>query len=231
MLLNYSRSITKGLTTLLFEVSCLICGSGNLALCEMCQEPWSNKPRKITGESFPVFTKAIYDDAAAKIVLLAKESGLKSAQEILASSLADATLALLSNQEISDGRINLVPIPSSRRAQSRRGEDFLYQLTKLTKVKLSKAAPLFDFQVCKLLKPIKSIKDQSGLRESERNLNLSGAFSAGSKLPEANQVVILDDVVTTGSTLREAYRALKERNLTVLGAATACASQRRLLIR
>jgi hypothetical protein len=31
--------------------------------------------------------------------------------------------------------------------------------------------------------------------------------------------------------LREAYRALKERNLTVLGAATACASQRRLLIR
>ncbi|MFM8235920.1 MAG: phosphoribosyltransferase family protein [Actinomycetota bacterium] len=41
----------------------------------------------------------------------------------------------------------------------------------------------------------------------------------------------MDDVITTGSTIREAVRALKERNLTVLGAATACASQRRLLIR
>jgi len=51
---------------------------------------------------------------------------------------------------------------------------------------------------------------------------------------EANEALeygIIDDVITTGSTLREAVLALKERNLTVLGAATACASQRRLLIR
>ncbi|MFM7623546.1 MAG: phosphoribosyltransferase family protein, partial [Actinomycetota bacterium] len=59
----------------------------------------------------------------------------------------------------------------------------------------------------------------------------SGAFYADLKIPITTQLVILDDVVTTGSTLREANRALKERNLTALGAATACASQRRLLIR
>ncbi|NBX11637.1 MAG: ComF family protein, partial [Chitinophagaceae bacterium] len=35
-------------------------------------------------------------------------------------------------------------------------------------------------------------------------------------------IIVIDDVVASGSTLREAVRALKERNLTVIGAASAC---------
>ncbi|MBM3743396.1 MAG: phosphoribosyltransferase [Actinobacteria bacterium] len=43
-------------------------------------------------------------------------------------------------------------------------------------------------------------------------------------------MLVIDDFISTGSTLREAIRALKQRNLIVIGAATACATQRRLAI-
>lgn len=231
MLARYIRSLARGLTTLAFEEVCLICGVGNEALCANCQKVWSNQAREIIGESFPIFTKAVYDDSAAKVVLSAKESGIVAAKAILAEAIADSTLTLLKEQNFRDGRVDLVPIPSSRRARTRRGEDFLYELAKLTRSILSKRAPLVDFQVSQILKLRKLTKDQSNLSERERALNLSGAFYSISKSHTATHQVILDDVVTTGSTLREAFRALKERNLTVLGAATACASQRRLLIR
>ncbi len=77
----------------------------------------------------------------------------------------------------------------------------------------------------------KRVVDQSGLSETQRHDNLFGAFKVAKPLNSAAPIIIVDDVITTGSTLREAVRALKERNLTVLGAATACATQRRLLIR
>jgi predicted amidophosphoribosyltransferase len=77
----------------------------------------------------------------------------------------------------------------------------------------------------------RKILDQTELTQSQRELNLSGAFKVAPDFFTVKPIIIIDDVITTGSTLREAVRALKERNLTVLGAATACASQRRLPIR
>jgi len=40
----------------------------------------------------------------------------------------------------------------------------------------------------------------------------------------SNNVVIVDDVVTSGSTCREAIRALRERGIAPLGVVAACAS-------
>ncbi|MFM8384621.1 MAG: phosphoribosyltransferase family protein [Actinomycetota bacterium] len=82
-----------------------------------------------------------------------------------------------------------------------------------------------------ILSITKRVVDQSGLTELQRHENLLGAFQVVKRLNSTAPIIIIDDVITTGSTIREAVRALKERNLTVLGAATACASQRRLLIR
>jgi predicted amidophosphoribosyltransferase len=82
-----------------------------------------------------------------------------------------------------------------------------------------------------ILSITKKVIDQSGLSETKRNANLYGAFEVVKPFRSTSPIIVIDDVITTGSTLREAVRALKERNLTVLGAATACASQRRLLIR
>ncbi len=231
MSLEIIKSTVRGLASLAYEQNCLGCGQDNDSLCQDCAKRWTNEPSIIGGEIFLIFAKVPYDDLAARIVLLAKESGVRSAKDLLANALAESTLALLMALGLSEGRVGLVPIPSSRRTQARRGEDFLLELTKMTSKKLISQAPMFDFQTSEILKLKRHRRDQSELSERERESNLSGAFAVESKSQTPNYLLLLDDVITTGSTLREAYRALKERNLTVLGAVTACASQRRLLIR
>ena len=225
------KSIHRGLTSLAFEERCLNCNREGELLCLECRENWIGDSQYIKGETFPVFSRVSYDEIAAKIVLAGKESAWKSAKQLLAGALADATVKICNYLDISEGRIEFVPIPSSRIARMRRGEDFVYELAKLTKGKLLSMAPLLDFRITPALKVSKNIRDQSGLSEPERDLNLAGAFSIDTNMQRSSRLLLLDDVITTGSTLREAYRALKESNLTALGAVTACASKRRLLIR
>jgi len=231
MFVSAFKSIHRGISSLAFEEACLICDCKKEFLCNECGKNWLHKAKLIKGEAFPVYSKVPYDEVAAKVVLSAKESGLKQAKNLLVNALVETTLELLKSLEIEDERIEFVPIPSSRTAQMRRGEDFIYQLTRLTHSKIVSVAPLLDIHVKRILRVNKKLRDQSGLSEHERDLNLTGAFHADLKYRNTSQLIIVDDVITTGSTLREAYRALKERNLTVIGAVTTCASQRRLLIR
>ena len=66
--------------------------------------------------------------------------------------------------------------------------------------------------------------DQSGLSAQDRKRNLERAFEfQGDEIQ--GQLILVDDLVTTGSTLLEAKRALEMRNLKVNQAITACVAQ------
>ena len=52
---QYLSSISAGLRSLVFDSSCIICGSGKLEFCVTCQAKWRSNPRQITGKSFKVF--------------------------------------------------------------------------------------------------------------------------------------------------------------------------------
>jgi ComF family protein len=58
------------------------------------------------------------------------------------------------------------------------------------------------------LKRVKRRKSQAGLSASERRRNVAGAIKAGTKLKGLN-VLLVDDVFTTGATLEACARALK----------------------
>jgi len=71
------------------------------------------------------------------------------------------------------------------------------------------------------------VLDQSGLHRDERASNLAGAFTLIS--PARGELILIDDVVTTGATLREAARALNSQDFQAIGsvtAITACVAQR-----
>ncbi len=60
------------------------------------------------------------------------------------------------------------------------------------------------------LKKIRATAPQHGLDRGERNVNLSGVFKVSRPADIQNKTILLvDDVVTTGATAREAARALK----------------------
>ena len=64
--------------------------------------------------------------------------------------------------------------------------------------------------VAPVLVPARKIADQSGLNAAARLANMRGAFElkAGVDLRGAG-IILIDDLVTTGSTMGEALRALK----------------------
>ncbi|CAB4820951.1 unannotated protein [freshwater metagenome] len=69
------------------------------------------------------------------------------------------------------------------------------------------------------------VQDQSGLNAQQRMQNLVGAFGVENRARIYGDIVLIDDVVTTGSTLREASRALSAGGLKVSAAITACVAQ------
>jgi predicted amidophosphoribosyltransferase len=81
------------------------------------------------------------------------------------------------------------------------------------------------------------VADQAGLGSAERAVNLSGAFEvvpgpAARPRPSdrglgAVAVVLVDDVVTTGTTLAEAARALRAAGAEPSAAVTVAATRRR----
>lgn len=105
----------------------------------------------------------------------------------------------------------LVPIPvTGKRRRERRfnqAESIARELARLDPGRLV-ARP-------DLLFKIRETPPQAGLGRSERLKNLRGAFRATGKSElKGRTVAVIDDVITTGATAREARRALKQAGAT-----------------
>jgi predicted amidophosphoribosyltransferase len=115
----------------------------------------------------------------------------------------------------------LVPVPSSKRSQRRRGRSFVVDLTKA----ISKHTGI---AVNDCLQVSRRVSDQSGLTRIQRSSNMHGAFSVKPGAILRGDAIVIDDVVTTGATLREAARALNSQGFHAFGsvsAVTACVAQ------
>jgi ComF family protein len=95
-----------------------------------------------------------------------------------------------------------IPVPLHRRRLRRRGYDQALELAK----PLSRAlrVPL----LANTLERRRATAPQSELDAAARQRNLRNAFAVVSKRPMPHHVVLIDDVMTTGATLRAAARAL-----------------------
>ncbi len=92
-------------------------------------------------------------------------------------------------------------VPSSEKRRKKRG----YNQAEIISSEVSK---LFRKESVRLLSKVRDTKPQVELSREERLDNLDGIFSfVGDNVPE--RVVLVDDVVTTGSTLSECAKVLK----------------------
>jgi ComF family protein len=226
-------SIIEGFRTLVFPEQCLVCQSKSVPICLDCAQIWKSPAQKITFENLMVYSSIPYGAQVSTVVLKAKEERIKTAQKLIAQALARSLMAWHNEVNLKD--YLLVPIPSSKPASRRRGGAFLHPILKQT-IALCAKQGVANLNWRELLLHKKRVKDQSKLSYLDRRENLQDAFT----LPKSSQdlqrwmdvkVILVDDVVTTGATLLSAAKALGERKMTVLGAATACATAHQLLIR
>lgn len=137
------------------------------------------------------------------LVREAKFKGSAQAWELLACALSEFLNEYLGDRHGYEARTAvLVPVPLSRKRFRERGYNQAEEVLKRTKVPGAEVLP-------RVLRRTRDTKAQTSLSGSARRENLVGAFSA--TIPDAAYLyIVVDDVMTTGSTLKDAVRALKE---------------------
>jgi ComF family protein len=90
------------------------------------------------------------------------------------------------------------------------------------------AATMLDIPCLRWLKPRKAPRTQKGLSKAARKLNLRAAFAARKSDVEGTRLLLVDDVRTTGTTLREASRVLARGGAVVHAATFAMVLSRHL---
>lgn len=210
---------------LLLGAVCPGCREPGWGLCRRCRAALEASPPVLVGSGTGPVTLACcpYDRLLSHLVTAHKEHGALGLAPVLAGRLAVAVHALLLGCRWT-GPVVLVPVPSAAAAVRRRGYD---ATATLARVAARRLRPGHAVVVRRLLVQRRGVQDQAGLGAAERRANLDGALRVRrwhGPLPERAVVVLVDDVVTTGSTLTEAARALEAAGVVLLGAATVAAA-------
>ena len=204
-----------------FPVNCISCGKEGSDLCINCLLDSPPAERESASWIFPLFDYRHIP--IKKSIWLLKYKGKKKLAGIFAEIMYGKIIEELSElSALSNFREPiLIPIPLSKRRFRERGynqaELICKELTKLdlnTNLRYSVDTKLernFYFEKNVLIK-IKETEHQANIKNRrERLKNLSDSFFV--KNPETvkgRNIILIDDVITTGATLNEAKKILKQ---------------------
>lgn len=239
--------LVDGLLDLALGSSCVVCGQPGRPLCARCRAALPataalRAPTPTPPGLAPPYAAGDYDGALRSLVIAHKERRVLSLARPLGDVLAGSVAAALEDAGVAAGPVVLVPVPSRPAAVRQRGHDPTSAMTARAARALAGRAPAGRapaagapaVTVARLLRLRPGVMDQAGLDTRGRAANLAGSMRApgdvvrrlAARVPHAH-VIICDDVITTGATLREAQRALEVAGVPVLATASVAATRRR----
>ena len=216
------------LKDLIYPRFCISCQKYGDFICLKCTASWFVKPRKTKVVGIDLYFVEDYNEYSARIILASKESGNKIAINLLANAVAKSINFAVLEKKFG-AQINLVSIPSQKNIIRSRGRDHISDLISQVIVALSGMG--FTANYLPILSLAKKSKDQSTLNSGERLVNMQNAFIVNNSLNSQDGIFLIDDLITTGASIKEGVRALTEAKITVNGIITACAVGRNSLIR
>ncbi|WP_447004242.1 ComF family protein [Saccharothrix isguenensis] len=174
------------LINLLFPPRCPGCGTWGVRLCARCLALFGS-PIRVPGAGPPTFALAVYTGAARELVLAFKERGRRELAAVFGALIA-AALPRLPGVGADPW---LVPAPSRASAARARGGSHVLRMARSSGLSV---APALAFT--------KGVRDSVNLDAASRRANLAGRVRLvqGGLPPPGSGIVLLDDVVTTGST-------------------------------
>ncbi|MBB3602534.1 putative amidophosphoribosyltransferase [Mycolicibacterium sp. BK556] len=192
---------------LVLPLECGGCGTPSTKWCDACattlnvhtDEPHLVTPRIDPG--VPVFALGRYAGPRRQAIVALKEHGRRDLVAPLARALALGIHQLL-GWGILDTPFVIVPAPTRVLAARRRGGD------PVTRIAQKAAQNHPDITVTQAVRTRAWVRDSVGLTSADRERNLAGRIKIAK--PIAGEVLLVDDIVTTGATAREAVRVLHE---------------------
>ena len=170
-------------------------------VCEVCGLPQNTKGICVSCRAErPHFHAlrawAVFEDPIRKALHRLKYSRDFSIGEALAAQMTDFARGLNWNMDM------LLPIPLGRQRMKERGYNQVGMIAKpLARALSIEFAP-------KVLVRCKETRTQVGLSKQERQRNVLGAFQVEAGAVNGKNILVLDDVSTTGSTLSSSAEAL-----------------------
>lgn len=220
------RELVVPAADLLLGARCAGCGGLALSLCRPCGTAMRPRPviiDPVPGSATPVSAVAagINGGILQRVLLAWKEEGVTRLTGVLDHHLAAAVIPL-----VPPGRpVVLVPVPTSRRSRRARGCDLVDELARASARLLRRAG--VDITVEQALAYSRTTQDQAGLSARARHSNLDGALRMRrTRGLDGRDVLVVDDIFTTGATVTEAARALTEADRRPVGIAVVATTPR-----
>jgi ComF family protein len=183
----------------LFPVTCIGCKQFGVQCCAECLQkiPLSHQ----NTEKIIAATDFKEDSTLAELIHRFKYDGAKEIGEILVNLFPK-------NLELPNEKV-FVPVPLHKRRSNTRGFNQSAVLADLL-------AKKFGGEMQNILQRHRYTPPQAQLSREKRLLNVNGAFSMRNheqKLYTESTYLLIDDVCTTGSTLSECEKVLKENGV------------------
>lgn len=226
---NVFQEAIRDLGTVLLPTECVGCGAWDEVVCDTCLQQLLAEPREIDleipvvsdgtcGEA-PGFAVADYSGAMRRFVLAGKHDSRLDLQAYFAAAGVNAVMvaARAGSMRGRFGEVFVVPAPSTTPGSP---SPVAAAFAKGVMSGLVKTGIARQCAILEILKMRPGAKKQAGLGYSQRVSNRHYQMTVISDVVFQNlsgaQLVLIDDVTATGSTLREMARVVHEANAEVI---------------
>lgn len=193
------RSLWEGLIEVVYprENYCIICKAEDYpGICNICK-----KSIKTISDSYQdeIISFGYYGGALKDLILKFKYKNNFTAGDILTEFLEEY---IIKNIKYKEYIITYVPL--SKKSRKTRGFNQCEYIAK-------KIARDLSIEALEVLIKQKETKEQKKLKKDERYENIKNAFKIKKGIDVKNyNIILIDDVTTTGATLQEAHKLLKK---------------------
>lgn len=221
--INYA---IEAFLNILFPQECIWCGKNGHIICKMCMNliplPEDISYGETGPSAIPTIAASCYKNEIIKnAIWLLKYKKIKTAAKPLAELICERCIEDLSEIDAfySIKDFLIIPIPVSKKKLMERGFNQAEIIALNVMVGLQDKMPLkrilFDGN---LLKKIRETSSQVSVKDRTKRLkNLKGSFAI--KNPEKiknKNIILIDDVSTTGATIYEASSVLKKSGARII---------------
>ena len=203
----------RAILDFLLPTRCANCSRLGSPVCASCELGFTFELHDFIRDEVSGVAASNYGSTEQSLIHQFKEKGQTSLAPYLAKPLIDPLRQMLGrcSANFQGSKPWLVTIPSSRSNYLKRG--FMPAAILANRLNALSGRPCLRFDGLKMLR---QTADQARLSSQSREENLRGSM-IGHPQMSGQQVILFDDVVTTGATLKEGSRALKEVGAEILG--------------
>lgn len=203
-------NIFEQLLDLIYKKRCYFCRktSESTVMCKSCYDQIDVLPPSSLQDfdgivGVPVFSASIYGKNIQKLIRGVKYHN----QRELALFQARLMFEFWENVQEKNSDYAIVPVPLFKSRERKRRYNHMLLVAK-------EFSKLSGYEVKNdLIKRIKNTKPQYKLTTEERKNNLHGAFEVNKTKYNGENILLIDDIYTTGSTLSEMVKELRRSDI------------------